>query len=112
LRLTSLSSGHSPLTVATSPPETNGSRHTSEAAPPPQSASINVARAVERPGFFGQNFGWLVDNISSAATFAIFGIGTLLTSCLAVLVWFRVTARQRAREIIGSAAPLQEVLAG
>ena len=63
-------------------------------------------------GFFGQNFGWLVDNIGSAETFAIFGIGTLLISCLAVLIWFRVTARKRAREIIGSAAPLQEALPG
>ncbi len=61
-------------------------------------------------GFFGQNFGWLVDNIGSAETFAIFGIGTLLFSCLVVLGWFRITARERAREIISSAAPLQEAL--
>ena len=61
-------------------------------------------------GFFGQNFGWLVDNIGSAETFVIFGIGTLLISCLAVLGWFRITARKRAREIISSTAPLQEAL--
>ncbi len=62
-------------------------------------------------GFFGQNFGWLVDNIGSAETFVIFGIGTLLVSCLAVLGWFRITARKRAREIIASTAPLQQALA-
>ena len=26
-------------------------------------------------GFFGQNFGWLVDNIGSLGTFLVFGIG-------------------------------------
>ena len=55
-------------------------RHTSEAAPPPQSASINVARAVERTASRSR-LDLVVDNISSAETFAIFGIGTLLLSC-------------------------------
>lgn len=61
-------------------------------------------------GFFGQNFGWLVDNIGGVGTFFIFGIGTLLVSCLAVLVWFRVTAAKRAREILASSAPLEEAI--
>jgi len=61
-------------------------------------------------GFFGQNFGWLVDNIGGVGTFLIFGIGTLLVSCLAVLVWFRVTAAKRARQILASSAPLEEAI--
>ena len=28
-------------------------------------------------GFFGQNFGWLVDNIGSLGTFLVFGVGAL-----------------------------------
>ena len=62
-------------------------------------------------GFFGQNFGWLVDNIGSLGTFLFLGIGTLVVSCVAVLAWFRVTARQRSRKIIESNAPLNEALA-
>ena len=40
-------------------------------------------------GFFGQNFGWLVDNISSFWVFLVFGIGGLLVSCALLLVYFR-----------------------
>ena len=42
-------------------------------------------------GFFGQNFGWLVDHIDTGRDFAIFGLGTLLvpTAVLAVLFWFK-----------------------
>jgi magnesium transporter len=61
-------------------------------------------------GFFGQNFGWLVDNIGGVGTFFILGIGTLLISCLAVLIWFRVSAAKRAREILASSAPLEEAI--
>ena len=32
-------------------------------------------------GFFGQNFGWLVDHVGSFETFLIFGLGGLLVPC-------------------------------
>ena len=40
-------------------------------------------------GFFGQNFGWLVRNISSEADFLVFGVGGALLSLAILLVWFR-----------------------
>ncbi|MCW3064394.1 MAG: magnesium and cobalt transport protein CorA [Solirubrobacterales bacterium] len=38
-------------------------------------------------GFFGQNFGWLVKNISSFWVFLVFGLGSLAVSC-AILLWY------------------------
>jgi magnesium transporter len=40
-------------------------------------------------GFFGQNFKWLVTNIGSEADFIVLGIGSLVLSVVALLVWFR-----------------------
>jgi magnesium transporter len=40
-------------------------------------------------GFFGQNFGWLVDHIKSVEAFLAYGIGGLIASCLILFVWFR-----------------------
>jgi magnesium transporter len=40
-------------------------------------------------GFFGQNFGWLVNHIRSTPTFLIFGVGGIVFSCVALFVWFR-----------------------
>jgi magnesium transporter len=40
-------------------------------------------------GFFGQNFGWLVRNITSFWAFAVFGIGGLILSVAALMIWFR-----------------------
>ena len=40
-------------------------------------------------GFFGQNFGWLVRNITSFWAFAVLGIGGLLVSVVALMIWFR-----------------------
>jgi magnesium transporter len=40
-------------------------------------------------GFFGQNFKWLVVNISSAADFWVLGIGSLVLSVVGLLIWFR-----------------------
>lgn len=40
-------------------------------------------------GFFGQNFRWLVGNIQSAADFWVLGIGSLVVSVVAMLLWFR-----------------------
>jgi magnesium transporter len=40
-------------------------------------------------GFFGQNFGWLVDNVESRGDFLLFGVGGLVlpTLALAALLW-------------------------
>jgi magnesium transporter len=40
-------------------------------------------------GFFGQNFGWLVDHIRSEAAFWVLGIGLEVVSVWGLLVWFR-----------------------
>jgi magnesium transporter len=40
-------------------------------------------------GFFGQNFGWLIDHTKSLWVFLVYGLGTLLVSLLALYVWFR-----------------------
>jgi magnesium transporter len=42
-------------------------------------------------GFFGQNFGWLVEHVDSWWSFAAFGLGGLLVPCLILLAWFRAT---------------------
>jgi magnesium transporter len=41
-------------------------------------------------GFFGQNFGWLVDHISSKSDFMIFGVGTLVIPTVILLTLFWV----------------------
>jgi magnesium transporter len=40
-------------------------------------------------GFFGQNFGWLVDHIDSLAAFLLLGIGGLIVPIVLLFVWFR-----------------------
>jgi magnesium transporter len=40
-------------------------------------------------GFFGQNFGWLVDHVDGQWEFWAFGIGLEVLSVLALLAWFR-----------------------
>jgi magnesium transporter len=46
-------------------------------------------------GFFGQNFGWLVGHIDTSWSFVAFGLGGLVLPCVALLVWFRRSARSR-----------------
>lgn len=41
-------------------------------------------------GFFGQNFGWLVDNVSSRSDFLLFGIGGLVVPTVILLTVFWV----------------------
>jgi magnesium transporter len=41
-------------------------------------------------GFFGQNFGWLVDHIASARSFLVFGIGGLVVPTVVLLTLFYV----------------------
>jgi magnesium transporter len=40
-------------------------------------------------GFFGMNFPWLVDHVGSFGAFAVYGVGSLLLSCVALFTWFR-----------------------
>jgi magnesium transporter len=40
-------------------------------------------------GFFGQNFGWLVDHVNTPLDFVLFGIGGLLVPSVALYAWFR-----------------------
>jgi magnesium transporter len=46
-------------------------------------------------GFFGQNFGWLVDHVGAFWDFAVLGLGGLLISCIVLFGWIR---RQRAAD--------------
>ena len=41
-------------------------------------------------GFFGQNFGWLVDNIDTRADFLLFGLGALAVPTVILLTLFWV----------------------
>jgi magnesium transporter len=40
-------------------------------------------------GFFGQNFGWLTNHITSFATFAGVGLGSMVLACVLLYGWFR-----------------------
>jgi magnesium transporter len=40
-------------------------------------------------GFFGQNFGWLVDHISSLTAFLAYGVGGTIAAALVLMWWFR-----------------------
>ena len=40
-------------------------------------------------GFFGQNFAWMVQHIDTAAAFWGLGVGGLVLSVIALLLWFR-----------------------
>jgi magnesium transporter len=39
-------------------------------------------------GFFGQNFGWMVDGLTTATDFFAFGVGGLVASAAALVVYF------------------------
>lgn len=40
-------------------------------------------------GFFGQNFGWMVDHITAWWQFLVFGLGSLALSLTVLYAWFR-----------------------
>jgi magnesium transporter len=40
-------------------------------------------------GFFGQNFKWMVEHVTSFAAFALLGLGTLLVSVVVFLILVR-----------------------
>ncbi|HKZ15829.1 MAG TPA: magnesium transporter CorA family protein [Solirubrobacterales bacterium] len=40
-------------------------------------------------GFFGQNFGWMVRNINTAADFWLIGGGSMVVSVLVLVIWLR-----------------------
>jgi len=46
-------------------------------------------------GFFGQNFDWLINNVSTFWAFVLFGLGGLLLPCLMLYIWFRRNAALR-----------------
>jgi len=50
-------------------------------------------------GFFGQNFGWLVEHIASPATFVFYGIGGLVVPLVLLFLWLR------SRRLPGRAQP-------
>jgi magnesium transporter len=41
-------------------------------------------------GFFGQNFGWLVDHIKSLPAFAVYGVGGLAVPMALLISWMRL----------------------
>jgi len=47
-------------------------------------------------GFFGQNFAWLVDNITGFTRFALLGVGGLLVPLALLWVWMRRNRRATA----------------
>ena len=40
-------------------------------------------------GFFGMNFGWMVDHVDSFAAFAAYGLGSILASGAVIFLLFR-----------------------
>jgi magnesium transporter len=40
-------------------------------------------------GFFGQNFGWLVNDIDGLTTFLVFGLGGLIVPLVLLFLWLR-----------------------
>jgi magnesium transporter len=40
-------------------------------------------------GFFGMNFGWMINDINSFWIFAVYGIGSLVLSAVVIYYWFR-----------------------
>jgi magnesium transporter len=38
-------------------------------------------------GFFGQNFGWMINDIGSGWAFWGFGVGGMVVTCLAIVLW-------------------------
>ena len=47
-------------------------------------------------GFFGQNFGWLVDHVDGPVAFVFYGIGGLLIPLILLFTWLRRSRRARA----------------
>jgi CorA-like Mg2+ transporter protein len=40
-------------------------------------------------GFFGQNFGWLVENVASLPAFVVFGIGSQIVAVVILMTLFK-----------------------
>jgi magnesium transporter len=56
-------------------------------------------------GFFGQNFGWLVDHIKSFPAFLVYGIGGLAVPIVLLITWMRLRMpRVDTRLAVGHAA--------
>jgi magnesium transporter len=63
-------------------------------------------------GFFGQNFGWLVDHIASPQAFLWYGLGAMVLPLVALLSWFRISGRRRALSMQSQAVTLPLALSG
>ena len=61
-------------------------------------------------GFFGQNFGWLVDHIASPQAFVFYGLGALVLPLIALLSWFRISGGRRAGVIENPAGTASSAL--
>ena len=57
-------------------------------------------------GFFGQNFGWLVQHIASPAAFVFYGLGGLVVPLVLLYLWLR------SRRVQPAAGPGAEVSSG
>ena len=40
-------------------------------------------------GFFGMNFGWMINDINSFWIFAVYGVGSIVLSAVVIYYWFR-----------------------
>ncbi|GAA1114595.1 MULTISPECIES: magnesium and cobalt transport protein CorA [Kitasatospora] len=56
-------------------------------------------------GFFGQNFAWLVRNITSFTAFLVLTLGGLLLPCLLLFLWLRHRRRKPVAPVPGGLAP-------
>ena len=45
-------------------------------------------------GFFGQNFGWLVQHIDGPAAFVVYGIGGLVVPLVLLFMWLRLRTQR------------------
>jgi len=55
-------------------------------------------------GFFGQNFGWLVDHVASFAAFLIYGVGGLAVALALLFWWLRFHTTKTDASASGQAA--------
>jgi magnesium transporter len=49
-------------------------------------------------GFFGQNFDWLVSNITGPTRFLVLGIGGLMVPLVALWAWLRAIRKRESQK--------------
>jgi magnesium transporter len=50
-------------------------------------------------GFFGMNFGWMINDIKSFGVFAFLGVGTMVACAIGLWAWFRFTGMIESTEM-------------